>query len=414
MFTIQLIFLASIGLIGIIFNWLLILAIQRKTYHHQDHHRVPSPTTNMSLLRSTQPTHGQMIQPPILPAARSSISTFDKYILAFLINDVFVCNFIIPLRFIDISQGLPCVFLCFILKFFEKLTTIIEIVIINLLIITALSFFYKKRLSTTKLSFLCLFLMTPLIIIYLSTTLTYLDINEYEYEQRPPSCKQIFLYIHTTTYKTLNIISCIITYLIIFIQFILLIRMKYSIKKYKQNSLKSVNETANITKNIQQEILLFDQNNLENINRRSMYSPPTHNVSTTASIASDMTPSAQRSFQTFDYITYLAIVENSQTLYKSTWLLLLVYLIVHIPYWLYELSNISWSYKFKDIYLLCHVLKPFCYMTTNEKYCGHVLAILQCKPFRMLPNILRRKSRVVTLNENNNPNVNTYNNNNNN
>jgi len=263
MFAIQLILLVVIGLIGIIFNWLLILAIQRKTYHYQETHRLPSPATTLSLLQQPSSSiSGQIIRPPLLPSSRSSISSFDKYILAFLINDIFVCNFIIPLRFIDIFQGLPCVFLCFILRLFEKLTTVIEIIIVNLLVITSLIFFCKKRLSTTKLYFLCLFMMTPLIIIYLATTLTYLDVNEYEYEQRPPSCKQIFIYITLTTYKTLNIISCLITYSIIFIQFILLIKMKWVIKKYKQNSLKNISEAANLTRNVEQEILLFDQVNI--------------------------------------------------------------------------------------------------------------------------------------------------------
>jgi hypothetical protein len=259
MVIVQLILLVLIGLIGITFNWLLILAIQRKTYHYQESHRVPSPVPNISLLRQNPSVSGQIIRPPLLPASRSSISTFDKYILAFLINDIFVCNFIIPLRFIDISQGLPCAFLCFILKFFEKLTTITEIIIINLLLITSLLFFCQKRLGTGKLFFLCLFIMAPLIITYIATTLTHIDVNEYGYEQRPPSCKQIFIYINLTTYITLNTICCLVTYLIIFIQFILLIKMKSSIRKYKQNSLNSITEAATLTRNVQQEILSFDQ-----------------------------------------------------------------------------------------------------------------------------------------------------------
>jgi len=259
MFILHLIFLALIGLIGITFNWLLILAIQRKTYHYQESHRIPSPVTNISLLRPNPSITGQISQAPLLPALRSSISTFDKYILALLINDIFVCNFIIPLRFIEISQGLPCVFLCFILNCFEKLTTVIEIIIINLLLITSLIFFCKKRLATTKICFFCLFIMTPLVIMYLATTLTHIDINEYESEQRPPSCKQVYIYINLTTYTSLNMFCCVITYLIIFIQFILLIKMKWAIKKYKLNSLKNIAEAANLTRNMQQEISLFDQ-----------------------------------------------------------------------------------------------------------------------------------------------------------
>jgi len=140
-----------------------------------------------------------------------------------------------------------------------------------------------------------------------------------------------------------------------------------------------------------------------------MYTPPTHNASVNTSIATDITPTTQRSFQVFDYLTYLAVIENSQTLVKSTYLLLSIYFFVHIPYWLYELLYIKYSYELKDIYLLCHILKPFCYMSINEKYRYHLLAIIQCQPFRMLPNVLRRKSRVVTLNNNNN-NLNVYNN----
>ncbi len=140
-----------------------------------------------------------------------------------------------------------------------------------------------------------------------------------------------------------------------------------------------------------------------------MYSPPTNNGSTTTSIAVDMTPTTQRSLQSFDYLTYLAIIENSHTLIQSTYILLSIYLFTYIPYWIYELSSIQSSYQFKDLYLLCHILKPFCYMSVNEKYRYHVIAILQCQPFRMLPTLLRRKSRVITLN-NANTNFNVYNN----
>lgn len=259
MFTVQLILLGLVGFIGVVCNWLLILAIQRKAFHHQDSNRSPTPVTNKSILRTNSSISGQMIRPPLLPSFRSSISTFDKYILAFLINDIFVCNFVIPLRFLDLYQGLPCGFFCFILKLFEKLTTINEIVIITLLLVTSLLYFCKKHLATTKLYFLCLSLMTPLIITYLTTTLTHLEVNESEYEQHPPSCKQTFIYINKSTYKSLNMTCFIITYLIIFIQFLLVIRMKWAIKKYQENNLKIISEAANLTRNVQQEISLFDQ-----------------------------------------------------------------------------------------------------------------------------------------------------------
>ncbi|CAF1603278.1 unnamed protein product [Rotaria magnacalcarata] len=399
MFAIHLILLVLVGVIGITFNWLLILAIQRKTYHYQEPCRISTPVSSKKLLQANSSINGQIIRQPLLPASRSSISTFDKYILAFLINDIMVCNFIIPLRFIDLHQGLPCGFFCFVLKFLEKLTTIIEIVIITLLLVTSLLYFCKKHLATTKLYFICLILMSPLIITYLTTTLTHIDISEYEYEQRPPSCKQTYIYINKSTYRSLNMACCFMTYLIIFIQFLLLIKMKYAIKKYKQSNLKILSEAANLTRNAQQEISLFDQNTNENMNRRSMHYSQSFNQSTTTSIAADVTLTTQRSLQVFDYLTYLTIVENSQTLISSSYLLLFIYLFAHIPYWIDELSFVQFSYQFKDVYLLCHILKPFCYVSTNENYRFHILATLQCKTFRLLPSILRRRSRVVTLND---------------
>jgi hypothetical protein len=123
---------------------------------------------------------------------------------------------------------------------------------------------------------------------------------------------------------------------------------------------------------------------------------------TMESSAPNTSPPAQRSLQPIDYITYLTVIENSQTLVRSTCLILLIYLFVHIPYWIYELSNNQLLYQLKDMFFLCHIFKPFCYMLTNEKYRHHVWAIIQCQTFRMLPTILRRKSRVITLNSNNN------------
>lgn len=100
------------------------------------------------------------------------------------------------------------------------------------------------------------------------------------------------------------------------------------------------------------------------------------------------TPPIQNSSKSVDYITYLTIVENSRTLVRSTFIILSIYLIVHIPYWFYELSDNKLSYKLKDLYILSHVFKPIFYMLTNEKYRYHVWGILQCKTFRMLPNRL--------------------------
>jgi hypothetical protein len=121
------------------------------------------------------------------------------------------------------------------------------------------------------------------------------------------------------------------------------------------------------------------------MNRRSTYSPAGN-----ASIVVDLTPTSQRSFQAFDHLSYLTIVENSQTLIISTYLLLLIDVLVYMPYWLAELTSFAWTYQLKDLYLLSHILKPFCYIATNEKYRFHMRAVLLCKPFR--------KTRVVTLN----------------
>jgi hypothetical protein len=119
------------------------------------------------------------------------------------------------------------------------------------------------------------------------------------------------------------------------------------------------------------------------------------------STAPNVTPPVRRSFQPLDYLTYLTVIENSQTLIRSSYLILFIYLFVHIPYWVSELSNDQISYQFKDMFFLSHIFKPFCYIFTNDKYRYHVWAIIRCKTFRILPNILRRKSRVLTLNNNN-------------
>jgi hypothetical protein len=116
-------------------------------------------------------------------------------------------------------------------------------------------------------------------------------------------------------------------------------------------------------------------------------------------------PSVPRSIQPIDYITYLTVIENSHTLVRSTFLILCVYILVHIPYWLYEFSNNQLFYQLKDIFFLCHIFKPFCYILTNEKYRHHVWAIIQCKTFRMVPNLLRRKSRIVISNNTNSLNM---------
>ncbi|CAF1426845.1 unnamed protein product [Adineta steineri] len=395
MSLVQLYLLPIIGLIGIIFNWLLILAIQRKTYHYQHAQRIPSPVLTKTLLRTQSSIAGQIIQPPILPSVRSSISMFDKFILAFLINDIFVCNFLIPLRLLDISQGLSCGFLCFLFNFLEKLSTTVELIIINLLLITSLIFFWKKRLLTKKLWIILFIFMMPILISCLITTITYIDVDEYGYNNRPPTCKQTHVYITAPTEKTLNTICCFITYFLIFINFILLIKMRLAIKIYRQNALKNLTEAAVTPTKTGRSI--SEQPSLDTNYRRSMY----YSASITAEIGTpNATPPIRRSFQQIDYITYLTVIENSHTLIRSTCLILVIYLLVHIPYWFYALSKNPLSYELKDIFFLCHVCKPFCYMLTNEKYRQHIWAILKCKTFRILPNLLRTKSRIVSLNNN--------------
>ena len=127
---------------------------------------------------------------------------------------------------------------------------------------------------------------------------------------------------------------------------------------------------------------------------------------TNESLAPNATPPVRRSSQAIDYLAYLTIIENSHTLVRSTCLILIIYLIVHIPYWLSEFSTNELSSQMRDVFFLSHILKPLCYILTNEKYRHHVWAILKCETFRMLPNLLRRKSRVVSVNNSNNNNTN--------
>lgn len=254
---VQLFLLPLLALIGLISNWLLILAIQRKTYHYQQS-QSPSRTntttaTNFNkspLLRPQSSSNAQQLHPPLLPSSRSSISIFDKFILAFLVNDVFVCNFLLPLHWIDLLLGLPCGFLCFVFKFGEKLTTIIELIIINLVLISSLVFFLKKRLLTGKIWSICFVLTIPIVLSYLSQSLAYLEIDEYGENTPLSTCKQTFYFINGSTQEVLNIFSCSITYAIILLNFILLIKMKSAIKVYQLRTLESFTENAQLMRNI--------------------------------------------------------------------------------------------------------------------------------------------------------------------
>lgn len=248
MFALQFFLLASIGLIGIIGNWLLVLAIQRKTFHYQHSHKFPAPASNKSLLRPQASISGQILQAPLLPTVRSSISTFDQFILAFLINDIFVCNFLLPLRLIDLSLGLPCGFLCFVLKFVEKLTTIVELIIVSLLLASSLLFFLKNRLVTTKYWFLYFLLSIPILLAYLTSSLTYLDIDEHAYNNSISTCKQTYFYFTVNTQESLHLFCCSITYATILFNFALLIRMKSAIKIYQRNTLQKFTDASLLTR----------------------------------------------------------------------------------------------------------------------------------------------------------------------
>lgn len=260
MLIFQISFLILVGIIGIIFNWLLILAIQRKTYHYQHSNRIPSPM-NMSILRSNSFSNRNVIHLPLLPSVRSSISIFDKFILAFLINDMYVCNFLLPLRILDMTQGLPCGFLCFLFKFFEKFTTTAELIIMNLLLITSFIHFWKKRFLTTKIWFIIFVLMTPVIISCLITTLTYLEVDDIDHTNRSSTCRQTFVYVNLTTEKTLNIFCCLVTLLMILMNIILLIKTKWAIKVFKKNALKSLTEAVISSRN---EVPLVESVTLKN------------------------------------------------------------------------------------------------------------------------------------------------------
>ena len=246
----QLVLLSSIALIGLISNWLLILAIQRKTFHYQQSQQFPNSSiiTKSSLLRPQSSISGQFYRAPLLPSSRSSTSIFDKFILAFLVNDVFVCNFLLPLHIIDLIVGLPCGFLCFIFKFGEKLTTIVELILINLVLISSLFFFIKKHLLTSRIWFICFLLTIPLVVSYLSHSLAYLEIDEYGLNTPLSTCKQTFYFINNSTQESLNIFSCSITYAIILINFLLLIKMKSAIKIYQLHQLESFSETSQLTR----------------------------------------------------------------------------------------------------------------------------------------------------------------------
>ena len=238
MFLLQLSFLILIGLIGLISNWLLVLAIQRKTYHHQHSYQT------INAVR-TQPSFSvQLSQVPVLPSVRSSISIFDKFILAFLINDILVCNILIPLRALDLSLGLPCAFLCFTLKLTEKLTMVVELTILNLLLISSVIFYCRNRFLTTRLWFLSFILMSPIILSYVSTALTHLDVDENGRENRVSTCKQTFIYINSSTEYSMSVFSCSATYVILVLDFFILLRMKSAIKVYQREALEGLTDPA--------------------------------------------------------------------------------------------------------------------------------------------------------------------------
>lgn len=254
------ILLALVGLVGLIFNWLLILAIQRKTYFYHEAFRSDVQVTNTPLLRPKSSSTGLLPRQPLLPSKRSSFSTFDKHILAFLFNDILTCNFLLPLRLIDLCQGLPCVFFCFALKFFEKLSIIMELVILTLLIITSLLFFSRKYNVTKNVYLIIVLVMSPLILLYLTSTLTALDVYESDSDANSQvSCKLTFVYINMSTVKLSTVVCVFVTYLLLIVHVILLTKMKWAIQNYTLTSLKTITEASTYTRNHQQEVALLDQ-----------------------------------------------------------------------------------------------------------------------------------------------------------
>ena len=136
---------------------------------------------------------------------RSSVLAFDKLVLALLVNDIFVCNILLPLHLIDILKDLPCEFLCLLLKISERSTSTIELIIIHLLLMRSLIFFWRKRLLTMKLCLISLIFMLPILITCFLTALRYSDEEKNELNYRQSTCKQTNDYINLTTQKILNI-----------------------------------------------------------------------------------------------------------------------------------------------------------------------------------------------------------------
>ena len=260
-FTDELISLALIAFVGIFFNWLLVLAIQRKTYYYQQTHRTIIAATTVPLLRrQTSASSTSTFRQPFLPTSRSTISSFDKYVLAFLINDILTCNFLLPLRLVDLSQGLPSVFLCFLMKFFEKLSIITELVVLTLLIVSSFLFFSREQTVKRNIYLLILLLMTPLIILYFVTTLTWLDVYESDIDgQSQVSCKRTFAHVNVGTSKTLTMLCAVFTYTLLLLHLALITRMKSAIRNYTMNTLKTFTEASSFTRNNQADTVPFDQ-----------------------------------------------------------------------------------------------------------------------------------------------------------
>ncbi|CAF0946563.1 unnamed protein product [Didymodactylos carnosus] len=415
MIHVELIIVGLIGLIGFIFNWLLILAIQRKTYYYQQHQRLhqitgtgTTPVTTPFITHSSISTLNGLQQAAVEGGAHiqsTKTSTLDKFILSLLINDIFVCNFLIPLHLIDLSSGLPCDFLCYTSKFIEKLSTVIELVIITLLIITSFFYFSKKRFKSLKhqpaierICFCSIILLLPLVGIYIAGTFS-VTANEQQYLKiNRSSCQKTYVYIQESTQTTLNWLCFIFTYLIASFDLILLIKIKLSIKNWTLRNVKNVSRHG-------------EQSYSEN-------SYPMH------SISSDMRSRTLLNYYDFhqaqatppnrspplDYSNYINISEfagDIHTLGNSTFLLLFLYVLSYVPYWTHETSGQEslttssiLSLIQNDLYLFTHAIKPLCYLITQKKLRSHIWAILQCKTFRILPQLLRRKSRMIAVNNN--------------
>ncbi|CAF0755188.1 unnamed protein product [Didymodactylos carnosus] len=404
----QISIVSVIGILGFIFNWLLILAIQRKSYYYQQHQHLhqltgssSTPVTTPFIAHSSITALNSLQQAAATVAASHLQPTktpkFDTFIFSLLINDIIVCNFLIPLRLIDLSTGLPCDFLCYTSKFIEKLSAVIEHVIITLLIITTFFYFSKTRFKSLKhqpsISRICFFfiiLSLPLIGMYVAGTFS-ITVNEQQnLKIDRSSCKKTYVYIQESTQATLNWLCFLSTYVISGFDLLLLIKIKLSSKNWTLKNVRNLPKYG-------------EQSPLDNVYQMQ-------NVSNNTRSTQLQTTPPNRS-PPLDYSSYINLSEFSDdihTLGNSTLLLLLFYILFYVPYWMHEISRRQSQSPpsillliLNDLYLFTHAIKPLCYLITQKKLRSHIWAIIRCKTFRILPQLIHRKSsRMPSMNNN--------------